>query len=192
MRRSRSSRPSLRTRSRSWARRNASVSGSRRGTTARSRPSSSTGTSRRCGRWPSWLREPNAPPRERRRASASGFDACQAPGALEPPRDVGPVEHVPDRLHVVGATVLVLQVIRVLPGVDDEERYTALADVALVVVDLLDEEALAERLPRQRAPPRALHRGRRLGELLLERVERAEVLVDRSRERAARTVAAVR
>ncbi len=78
-----------------------------------------------------------------------------------------------------------------LPRVDDEQRHAALADVALVVVDLLDEEALAERLPRQRAPTRALHGRGRLRELLLERVERAEVLVDRGRELAVGTVAAV-
>ena len=43
-----------------------------------------------------------------------------------------------------------------------------LPDVALVVVDLLDVEALAERLPREGAPARALHRRRGLRQLALE------------------------
>jgi hypothetical protein len=48
----------------------------------------------------------------------------------------------------------------VLPRVDDEERHPALADVSLVVVDLLDEEAFAERLPGECAPSRTLYRSR--------------------------------
>jgi hypothetical protein len=124
-------------------------------------------------------------------STGTGFDESQTPGALEPARDVGPVEDVPDRLHVLGAPVLVLQVVRVLPRVDDEERHSALPDVSLVVVDLLDEQALAEWLPRECTPTRALHRGRRLRELVLERVERAEMLVDRGGELAFGAIAAV-
>ena len=49
------------------------------------------------------------------------------------------------------------------------------AGVALMVVDLLDEQALAEWFPRQRSPAGALNvRGGRR-ELLLERGEAAEV-----------------
>ena len=76
-----------------------------------------------------------------------------------------------------------------LPGVDDEQVLSALPDVALMVVDLLDVEALAERLPRERSPSGALNRHDGLGHLGLERVERAKVLVDRGGEVAGRLVA---
>src|SRR5262249_45236644 len=76
--------------------------------------------------------------------------------------------------------------------VDDQQRHAALTGVSLVVVDLLDEQALAERLPGKRTPAGALNGARRLCELLLEGVERAEVLVDRRREVAVRAVTAVR
>ena len=78
-----------------------------------------------------------------------------------------------------------------LPGVEHEQRARALPDVVLVVVDLRDVEPLPERLPRESAPPRALHRDRRLGELTAEAVEGPEVLVDGGRELAVGLVAAV-
>src|SRR5207248_3643097 len=73
-----------------------------------------------------------------------------------------------------------------------EERRGALSDVALVVVDLLDDEPLRDGLPRQRAPARALDVERRLAELVAETLERAERLVDRSGELTVGLVAAVR
>ncbi len=58
--------------------------------------------------------------------------------------DVGPVGDVPHRVHERSLVVEVLQVERVLPGVDHEQRDRAEGDVALVVEDLLDDEATAE------------------------------------------------
>src|SRR4051794_38862272 len=103
-------------------------------------------------------------------------------GALEARRDVGPVHDLPERLDPVGLHVAVLQVVRVLPHVEHEQRRRALADVALVVVDLLDDQALPERLPRERAPARALHSEGGLGELAAEVVEAAEAVGDRGTE----------
>src|SRR5581483_2679578 len=98
--------------------------------------------------------------------------------ALEALRDVGPVHDLPVRLHPVRLHVLVLAVVGVLPHVEHEERHRAVPDVALVVVHLLDDEPLSERLPRERAPARALHGERGLGHLALHAVERAEVRLD--------------
>ncbi len=53
-----------------------------------------------------------------------------------------------------------------------------------MVVDLFDEQPLAERLPRQRAPAGTLHGAGDFAELRLEGVEAAEVLVDGGRELA--------
>src|SRR5215210_3989633 len=47
---------------------------------------------------------------------------------LEVPRDLGPVDHVPPRLDVVGPAVLVFEVVGVLPDVDPEERGLAIGD----------------------------------------------------------------
>src|ERR1700728_2560977 len=49
------------------------------------------------------------------------------------PRHVGPVDELPERGHEVSLLVLVLQVERVLPGVKDQQRDRAVAEVALVV-----------------------------------------------------------
>ena len=49
--------------------------------------------------------------------------------------------------------VLVLQVVGVLPHVEDQQRHRAVADVALVIVDLFDDQALADRLPRTAPQP---------------------------------------
>ena len=73
-------------------------------------------------------------------------------GGVEAGRHVGPVDDVPQRGEEVGLHVLVLQVEGVLPGVEDEERDRAVADVALVVVDLLDDQA-AGRAARRPARP---------------------------------------
>src|SRR5450432_3164004 len=55
-----------------------------------------------------------------------------------------------------------------------------------MIVNLRDQEALAERLPDERRPARAHERRRRLGELTLEGVEAPEVAPERLGERAAR------
>src|SRR6476659_2513008 len=118
-----------------------------------------------------------------RRAPARS-EELECLGAREACRDVGPVHDLPERLDPVGLHVPVLQVVGVLPHVEHEQRRRALPDVALVVVDLLDDEALAERLPRERAPAGPLHRERGLGELAAEVVEPAEAVGDRGLELA--------
>ncbi len=65
-----------------------------------------------------------------------------------------------------------------LPHVDHQDRQRAPADVVLVIVDLLDQEPAAERIPRQYAPARTLERHANGVELHLERRERAEVPLD--------------
>src|SRR5205823_5522086 len=107
-------------------------------------------------------------------------------------RDVLPVDDPPERLHPLGLHVEVLQVIGVLPHVEHEQRYGAVPDVPLVVVNLLDHQALAERLPAERAPTRSLYVECGLGELASHAGDGAEELVDRPPELATRLAAAVR
>lgn len=78
------------------------------------------------------------------------------------------------------------------PGVEDQQRGAALADVAVVVVDLLDDQPLAEGLPGQDTPAGALNGRGRDGELLLELLEATEVFIDGVGQRPVRAVAAVR
>src|SRR5579884_4531102 len=47
--------------------------------------------------------------------------------------DLGPVDHVPPGLDVVGPAVLVLEVVGVLPHVDAQQRRLALADRVVLV-----------------------------------------------------------
>src|SRR5438445_7884833 len=54
------------------------------------------------------------------------------------------------------------------------------------------DEALSERLPREKTPARSFDRDGRRGELLLERLERSEVALDLVGERARRLAAAAR
>src|SRR3954469_4249956 len=98
--------------------------------------------------------------------------------AGEPLRDVVPVPEVPDRLEVLVLLGLVLQVVGVLPAVEDEERGAALGDLVLVVVDLRRAEALDDRIPDQRRPAGSHQRAARLDQLLLEIGEASEVSRD--------------
>ena len=58
------------------------------------------------------------------------------PRRVESLRRVRPVPHVPDRLEELGLPVLILEIERVLPGIQDHQRDSRLGDVGLVVVDL--------------------------------------------------------
>src|SRR5580698_7624703 len=62
-------------------------------------------------------------------------------GRVEAGAHVRPVDDVPQRAEEVGLHVLVLQVEGVLPGIEDEQGHRAIAHAALVVVDLLDDQA---------------------------------------------------
>ena len=113
-------------------------------------------------------------------------------GGLEAVGHVSPVGDVPEGFDVVGLHVLVLQVEGVLPHVQHQQRDLARGEVALVVVQLLDDQLLAERVVGEDRPAGALDPERAGGEVLAERVERAEELVHRDAEVTVRLVAAVR
>src|SRR5207237_6310379 len=87
---------------------------------------------------------------------------------------------------------LVLQVVRVLPRVADEKRRRARERAVLMVHERERDEALSERLPREKTPARSFDRDGRRGELLLERLERSEVALDLIGDRARRLAAAAR
>src|SRR5687768_3085019 len=58
-------------------------------------------------------------------------------------RHLFPVHHVPPRFDVVGAPVLVLEVVGVLPYVEAEDRGPTLGDRAVLVGGVLDPELAA-------------------------------------------------
>src|SRR5581483_1501887 len=106
--------------------------------------------------------------------------------------DVGPIHHVPERFDVVGLHVLVLQIERVLPHVDLQQRDDAQRHVGLLVVELERQQLVAEAVVPQHRPARPLQAVGGGGELRLERVERAECVVERRGEIARRLVATLR
>ena len=99
----------------------------------------------------------------------------------------GPVDDVPPRVDVVGAAVLVVQVVGVLPDVDAEQRRLAVADRVVLVGGRDDREAGA--VVDEPGPAGAEAADAGVLELRLEVVERAERGVDRvarARRRARR------
>src|SRR5215207_7853843 len=81
------------------------------------RPESGRGALTCAGRDPRW-------PRQRPSASSACVAAVWLSRLelLVPPPDLGPVHDVPPCLDVVGAAVLVLEVVRVLPHVETHHR----------------------------------------------------------------------
>src|SRR4028118_860059 len=94
---------------------------------------------------------------------------------LVAPRHLAPVDHVPERVYVLQASVAVLEVVGVLPRVQPQDRDLLLHQRRVLVRRRLYRER-AVGLDDQPRPPRAKQgdRGRGGGELLLEAVERAE------------------
>src|SRR3990170_8268595 len=91
-------------------------------------------------------------------------------------RDLRPIDGVPPRLDVLGASVLILQVIGVLPDVDAEERLAAIQDGIVLVRGRFDGElAATDQQPR---PPGPESRCRGLGECFFEIPEAAERIFD--------------
>ena len=78
-----------------------------------------------------------------------------------------------------------------LPRVDDKQWHRADTDIALMVVDLLHHQPAAQRLPGEHTPTDALHIDRGCGELGLQGLESAEVLVDRAGQLAVGAASAV-
>src|SRR6476659_3836861 len=113
-------------------------------------------------------------------------------GRCEAIRHIRPVRDIPERLDVVGADVLVIEVVRVLPDVEEQQRNRAGRELRLLVEELLDDQVLADRVPEQSGPARTLHAESGGGEVGAELVERPEVVIDRRLEVSDRLVAAVR
>src|SRR5687768_8464337 len=91
---------------------------------------------------------------------------------FEPFVDGVPVDGIPPRGDVVRTTVLVLQVVGVLPDVEAQKRFLAFHQRTVLVRGALDHQ-LAAGIDQPR-PAAAEARRRRLGKLLLEGVEAAE------------------
>src|SRR5690606_34955122 len=98
--------------------------------------------------------------------------------ALEASGDVAPVDDVPERLDVVRLDVEVVEVEGVLPHVEHEHRGQAQRHVALLVEELENRQLLADRVPAQHGPAGALDARRVGGELRLEALEGAELVLD--------------
>src|SRR4051794_27254767 len=102
-----------------------------------------------------------------------------------------PVHHVPPRLEVVRALVLVLEVVGVLPDVDAEQGCLARGDRRVLVRCARHLEPAAGAVVDEPRPAAAELADAGRVHLLLELVEAAEGLGDRAGERAARVTAAV-
>src|SRR5689334_14688322 len=101
-----------------------------------------------------------------------------------------PIDHVPPRGHVVRTLVLVLQVVRVLPDVESEQRLLTFHQRIVLIRRARDRE-LAVALVDQPRPARPESTRRRGGELLLELREVAEGALDRIAKASARLTAAL-
>src|SRR5262249_26349877 len=106
-----------------------------------------------------------------------------------PALDLRPVDHVPPRLEVRGPLVLVLEVVRVLPDVDAEQRYVALHVRRILVRRGIAGEACA--VPDQPGPAAAEALHTAVVDRALERVERLEGVLDHRAQLAAGLASAV-
>ena len=98
--------------------------------------------------------------------------------------DLRPVDDVPPGVDVVGPAVLILEVVRVLPHVDPEQRLLAIHQRVVLVRRALDGELAALVDDPGPAAAEATDGGRL--ELLLELVEAAERAVERIGNRTGR------
>jgi hypothetical protein len=119
-----------------------------------------------------------------RATGAEGLGRCQALGHLLP------VDRVPPGVDVVGAPVLVLQVVGVLPHVDAEERRLPVGDRVVLVRGRHDRESRT--VMHEPRPARAELADAGVLHLALEVVEGAEGVPDRSRQVAVGLAAPVR
>lgn len=87
---------------------------------------------------------------------------------LKARRHVLPIDHLRERPDPIAFDVLILQVVGLLPHVEDQQRHRTVSDVALVVVDLLHDQALTDRFPRHRPPTGALNVERRFRDLAIQ------------------------
>ena len=112
-------------------------------------------------------------------------------GGFEAAFDLRPVHHVPPGLDVVSLDVQVVQIERVLPHIQHEQRNLGNRNVRLLVEQLEDDGATRHAVPSQYRPARALQSGSGGGEVLLEGFKRTEVFINRCSEFAAGTVGGV-
>ena len=94
-----------------------------------------------------------------------------------------PVNNIPDSREVLGLAVLVLQVVRVLPGINTKDGAELANDGVLVGVGL-DADVAGLHILHQPRPAGALDAGERGVELALQLVERAVGLGDLGGESA--------
>ena len=99
-----------------------------------------------------------------------------------------PVHRIPPRLEVVGATVLVAEIIGVLPDVIAEQRALAVHDRIVLVRAGLDRE-FAVLGDRHEHPARTKYTTARGVEVALEFFRAAEVAIDRGKHFAFRLAA---
>src|SRR5262249_7215768 len=111
------------------------------------------------------------------------------PRLLQPLVHLVPVDGVEPRRDVVRPSVLVVEVVSVLPHVDAEDRSVAVHVGAVLVRVALDRE-LAGGVSDEPAPPAAELADRGLGQLLLEGGVSAEGAGDRVPDAAGRLAAA--
>src|SRR5512147_2791528 len=83
-----------------------------------------------------------------------------------------PVDHVPPGSHIIGTAVLVVQIISMFPNIDAENGSHAVGKRGILVGarDHTQSAALLD----QPCPTRTKTTDRRLGELILEGIERTE------------------
>src|ERR1017187_1574313 len=87
---------------------------------------------------------------------------------FEPLVYLSPVHDVPERLDELPAVVPVIEVISVLPDVQDHQDPEHRVDVRVVLLDLHDDGPIRLPAEGERRPPRALGTCRCLGKQLLE------------------------
>jgi len=101
---------------------------------------------------------------------------------FEPFVDLSPVHDVPEHLDKLAPVVLVVEIIRVLPDIQDHQNPEHRVDVCVVLFDLHDDGPVRLFAEREGSPTRALGACRRLRKQLFEPVEGAELLVDGFRD----------
>src|SRR5699024_4044507 len=122
----------------------------------------------------------------------SAISMRSARGSLATTLHLGPVDHVEERGDVVRPTVLVLQVVRVLPHVQAQDRGVARTDVLhqrIVLVGAVLDRELALGIHREPGPAAAEAALGGGGELFLERVKAAQVAIDAAADLAFRLAA---
>src|SRR5688572_24023485 len=95
--------------------------------------------------------------------------------------DVRPIDHVPPRIDIVGAAVLVIEVVGVLPDIETEDRDLAFHHRRILIGGAGDAET-ATRLDDEPRPTATKTAGRSGLELRLEVVEAAKRGIDGGRK----------